>query len=189
MITFCINTSKNELNHVKLLFKSLEQNLSTREHEIIVFIDSDNQNTFEWLLTQKTIFPNLKLLRNDIPVSYGYARNINEMFEQSCNEVVSYLQSDMVICKDYDLEILKKLEPGMVLCSTRIEPPLHGNSGEKITYDFGLDPTQFNLQAFTDYAESQKQDKCTEYFFAPFTLHKEVWTSIGGHDTQFRRSR
>lgn len=189
MITFCINTSKNELNHVKLLFRSLEQNLSTKEHEILVFIDSDNQNTFEWLLTQKVLFPNLKLLRNDLPVSYGYARNINEMFSQASNEVVSYLQSDMVVCKNYDLEVLKKLKPGMVLCSTRIEPPLHGNSGEKITHDFGLDPTQFNLEAFTDYAESQKRDECTEYFFAPFTLYKEVWTSIGGHDTQFRRSR
>ena len=50
-ITFCTNTARNEINHTKLLFKSLEQNLSTKDHEIIVFIDNDNQNTFEWLLT------------------------------------------------------------------------------------------------------------------------------------------
>jgi glycosyltransferase involved in cell wall biosynthesis len=188
-ISFCINTARNEINHIKLLFKSLQENLSTTLHEIIVFVDSDNQGTTEWLIEQKSIFPNLKILKNELPICYGYARNINIMFEQASNEIVSYLQSDMVICKNYDLEILKHLEPHMILCSTRIEPPLHGNSGEKITYDFGLDPEKFNLLSFTKYAEQQKQEKITEYFFAPFTLYKDTWNSIGGHDTLFRRSR
>jgi glycosyltransferase involved in cell wall biosynthesis len=189
LISFCINTAQNELNHVQLLFKSLEQNLSILEHEIIVFVDSDNQGTTEWLLTQKQIFPNLKVLKNELPICYGYARNINEMFKFASNEIISYLQSDMVVCKNYDIEVIKHLKPNMIICSTRIEPPLHGNSGEKITYDFGLDPKGFNLEAFTKYADSQKQEKTTEYFFAPFTLYKDVWNSIGGHDTLFRRSR
>ena len=189
LISFCINTARNELNHVQLLFKSLEQNLSILEHEIIIFVDSDNQGTTEWLLTQKQIFPNLKVLKNELPICYGYARNINEMFKFASNEIISYLQSDMVICKNYDIEVIKHLKPNMIICSTRIEPPLHGNSGEKITYDFGLDPKGFNLEAFTKYADSQKQEKITEYFFAPFTLYKDVWNSIGGHDTLFRRSR
>lgn len=188
-ISFCINTARNELNHVKLLLKSLELNLSTKDHEILIFIDSDNQGTFEWLLTQKSIFPNLKVLKNILPIPYGYQRNINELFLQASNDIVSYLQSDMVVCKDYDLELLKYIEPNTILCSTRIEPPLHGNSGEKITYDFGLDATKFDMESFIVYAESQKQDKITEYFFAPFTLYKDVWLSIGGHDTMFRRSR
>ncbi len=189
LISFCINTAKNELNHIQLLFKSLEQNLSTPQHEIIVFVDSDNQNTFEWLLTKKSIFPNLRILRNELPIPYGYQRNINEMFLQASHDIVSYIQSDMVVCKDYDIEILKHLQTNMILCSTRIEPPLHGNSGEKITYDFGLDPTLFDLNKFTNYSDTLKINKITEYFFAPFTLYKDTWNSIGGHDTRFRRSR
>jgi 5S rRNA maturation endonuclease (ribonuclease M5) len=74
-ISFCINTAVNEINHVKLLFRSLEKNLSSKEHEIIVFIDSDNQGTFEWLLTQKKTFLNLKVLKNELPIPYGYQRN------------------------------------------------------------------------------------------------------------------
>jgi GT2 family glycosyltransferase len=31
--------------------------------------------------------------------------------------------------------------------------------------------------------------KLTNYFFAPFTLYKHVWTDIGGHDVTFRKSR
>ena len=188
-ISFCINTAVNEINHVKLLFSSLEKNLSSKEHEFIVFIDSDNQGTFEWLLTQKETFPNLKILKNNLPICYGYSRNINEMFEQASNDIVSYLQSDMVICKNYDKEVLKDVKPGIFLCATRVEPPLHPPGPEKITHDFGLDPTKFDLDAFTEFAEKNKSDKKTGDFFAPFTLYKKDWIDVGGHNTLFRRSR
>ena len=188
-ISFCINTAVNEINHVKLLFSSLEKNLSSKKHEFIVFIDSDNQGTFEWLLTQKEIFPNLKILKNNLPICYGYSRNINEMFEQASNDIVSYLQSDMVICKDYDKIVLKHVKPGIFLCATRVEPPLHPPGPEKITHDFGLDPTKFDLDAFTEFAEQNKSDKQTGDFFAPFTLYRKDWIDVGGHNTLFRRSR
>jgi hypothetical protein len=190
-ITFCINTAKNEINHIKLLFRSLELNLSRKDYEILVFVNGGKytRETFEWLSTKKSTLPGLKILRNKFDVGFEYARNINEMFKLASNEIVSYLHSDMVVCKNYDLEVLKHLEKNMILSSTRIEPPLHGNSGEKFTYDFGVDPTKFDLEAFTQYAESKKQDKITDYFFAPFTLYKDTWNSIGGHDTLFRRSR
>lgn len=189
LISFCINTSKNELEYVKLLFKSLRENLTTNCHEIIVFVDSDNQGTFDWLLTQKEEFVDLKILKNQLPICYGYARNINEMFKFASHDIVSYLQSDMVISKDYDKHILKHVKPNMILSSTRIEPPLHGLGSEKHTMNFGLSPSEFKYEEFVKYCEGNYQDRLTSYFFAPFTLYKEVWNSIGGHDTQFRRSR
>lgn len=188
-ISFCINTSRNELEHVKLLFKSLKDNLKSDEHEIIIFIDSDNENTFEWLLEQKSQFKDLKILKNILPVCYGYARNINEMFKFASHEIVSYIQSDMVISKNYDEYVLKHVKPNMILSSTRIEPPLHGPGPEKHTMNFGLTPSEFKYEEFLKYCEDARQDNSTQYFFAPFTMYKDVWNSIGGHDTQFRRSR
>ena len=111
------------------------------------------------------------------------------MFEQASNDIVSYLQSDMVICKDYDKEVLKDVKPGIFLCATRVEPPLHPPGPEKITHDFGLDPTKFDLDAFTEFAEKNKSDKKTGDFFAPFTLYRKDWIDVGGHNTLFRRSR
>ena len=188
-ISFCINTAVNELDYIKLLFKSLRDNLSTLEHEIIVFIDSDNQGTLEWLMEQKSIFINLKILKNPLPVCYGYARNINEMFKFASNDIVSYLQSDMVISKNYDVYISKNIKNNTILSSTRIEPPLHGPGLEKHTMDFGLDPSEFKYEMFLDWCENNREEKQTEYFFAPFTLYKKDWNNIGGHDTYFRRSR
>jgi GT2 family glycosyltransferase len=188
-ISFCINTAVNELDNLKLLFRSLKDNLRYKGHEIIVFIDSDNEGTYEWLLTQKTEFEDLKILKNPLPICYGYARNINEMFKFATHDVVSYLQSDMVISKDYDYYISKHIKPNMVLSSTRVEPPLHGPGHEKHTADFGLYPEQFKYDEFQKFCENNKTDKTTNYFFAPFTMYKKVWNDVGGHDTQFRRSR
>jgi len=188
-ISFCINTAVNELDNIKLLFRSLKDNLKYKKHEIIVFVDSDNEGTFEWLQTQKSEFNDLKILKNPLPICYGYSRNINEMFKFATHDIVSYIQSDMVISKDYDYYILKHVKPKMVLSSTRIEPPLHGPGPEKHTIDFGLYPDKFKYDEFQKYCNGHREDKTTNYFFAPFTMYKDVWNSIGGHDTQFRRSR
>lgn len=188
-ITFCINTARNERNHVALLLRSMEKNLSRKDYPIIVYVENDNQGTVDFLKTQKAVFPNLKIVVNPLPIPIGYARNINLMFEMAETEIVSYLQSDMVVCHNYDLEVLKYLNEQNIISSTRIEPPLHPESPEKITHDFGLDPQNFNLDAFTQFAEDRKSDRITNFWFAPFTLYKKHWLEIGGHDTLFRRSR
>jgi hypothetical protein len=188
-ISFCINTAVNELEYLKLLLKSLQENLKYDHHEVVVFIDSDNQKTFEWLLTQKANFKDLKILRNILPVCYGPIRNINEMFKFASHEIVSYLQSDMIVCRNYDEYLLKHVKPNTILSSTRIEPPLHGPGPEKHTMSFGLTPSEFDYDGFLDYCDLCREDKITSYYFAPFTLYKEVWNSIGGQDNTFRRSR
>lgn len=188
-ITFCINTAVNERNHIELLFRSLRRNLSHKNHEIIVYVENDNQDTTGFLLTQKTYFPDLKIIKNPLPIPLGYARNINLMFERAKYDVVSYLQSDMVICPNYDVEVIRRLRDDNIVSSTRIEPPLHPESPEKITYDFGLDPATFDLDRFSKFAEVKKDDRITNFWFAPFTLYKKHWLEIGGHDTLFRRSR
>lgn len=188
-LTFCINTARNERYHIELLLKSMAVNLSRKDYPIIVYVENDNQGTVDFLKTQKTVFPNLKIVVNPLPIPIGYARNINLMFEMAETDIVSYLQSDMVVCRSYDLEVLKHLTQDNIISSTRIEPPLHPPSPEKITHDFGLDPQNFNLEAFSTFAETCKKNEITNYWFAPFTLYKKHWVDIGGHDTFFRRSR
>jgi GT2 family glycosyltransferase len=188
-LTFCINTARNERDHVDLLLRSMAKNLSRTDYPIIVYVENDNQGTVEFLKTQKAIFPNLKIVVNPLPIPIGYARNINLMFELAETDIVSYLQSDMVVCENYDLEVLKHLNESNIISSTRVEPPLHPESPEKITSDFGLNPRAFDLDSFTKFANKRKEDRITNYWFAPFTLYRKHWLEIGGHDTLFRRSR
>jgi GT2 family glycosyltransferase len=188
-ISFLINTSINTLDHVKLLLKSLRENLYSKDHEILVFVDSDNEGTVDYLREQKKYFTDLKIITHKLKPCVGYSRNNNLMVELAKHDVCSYLQSDMVISKYYDKNILDELEENCILSATRIEPPLHGESEATITKDFGVDPNEFKWDEFIPFAELSKQPKVLEYFFAPFTFYKNVWLEVGGYDTLFRRSR
>lgn len=188
-ISFLINCSNDTLSHLKLLVQSLILNLKSDEHEIIIFVDSDNEGSADWLKTQKKNFKDLKIVTHKVKPCVGYARNNNLLVDLAKHDIVSYLQSDMVISENYDEDILKYVKPNQILSSTRIEPPLHGASKEVITKDFGLEPEKFDLRKFNHFAKESKKDETMEYFFAPFTFYKKTWQDAGGYDTVFRRSR
>jgi len=188
-ISFITNTGANTLEYTKLLLQSLKNNLVGKEHEIIVFIDRDNDGTYEYLKSIKKDFYDLKIVTHKLKGPVGYQRNSNLLVDIAKHDIVSYLQSDMVIGPEYDMNILSQLEDDAIVCSTRVEPPLHGYSDYTITKDLGTDPNQFNIDQWNEYSKSVKSNTAAEYFFAPYTFYKKVWQSIGGYDTIFRRAR
>ena len=188
-ISFIINTCINELEYLKLLLNSLKTNLDNNKHEIIVFIDSDNQGTYDYLKSVQKDFYDLKIITHKLPHRIAYQRNKNILVDKAKHNIVSYLQSDMVVSPHYDTDFLNNLEENCILSATRVEPPLHGESDKTITKDFGLKPNDFNLEEWNKYSTKIKEDKTLDYFFAPITFYKDVWLSIGGYDTLFRRSR
>ncbi len=190
-ISFLINTSINELEHIKLLLNSLQLNLDNKKHEILIFIDSDtsSRDTYNYLKSVKKDFFDLKIITHKLPPCIGYSRNNNLLVELAKYNIVSYLQSDMVVSPHYDTDVLNQLEPNTILSATRVEPPLHGESDKTITKNFGLHPKDFNLKEWNIYSPTVKKDKESNYFFAPLTFYKDTWLNIGGYDTLFRRSR
>ncbi len=46
-ISFITNMGRNNLEYMKLLLQSLKENLDNKNHEIIVFVDADNENAEE----------------------------------------------------------------------------------------------------------------------------------------------
>lgn len=188
-ISFIINASNNTLDHIKLLLRSLKENLHDKQHEILIFVDSDNEGLTDYLINQKSNFHDLKIITHKIKPCVGYSRNSNLLVELAKYDIVSYLQSDMVISTNYDADILSEIEDNCILSATRVEPPLHGYSDKVITMDFGTNPELFDMASWNSYANKNKENKSVEYFFAPFTFHKKDWLSIGGYDTLFRRGR
>jgi GT2 family glycosyltransferase len=188
-ISFVINTSVNTRDHIELLIRSLKENLSGKEHEILVFVDSDNEGTTEWLKEQKKDFYDLKIITHKLKPCVGYARNNNLLVELAKHDIISYLQSDMVIGPNYDLHLLNQIEDNAIISATRVEPPLHGFSDYTIAKNFGTDPTVFNMAEWNQYSESVRSNRAATYFFAPITFYKKVWEDLGGYDTIFRRSR
>ena len=191
-ITFCIASAKNEKDYTSLLLESLKKNTQIENHEILIFIDSDNQNTYEHLIRLKSSFPNLKIHRNETGFPIGSQRNVSIMFHHASNPIVCYLQSDMVAGKNLDKHIVDNINPNTILSCARIEPPLHPGSPEKIVMDFGITPSEFKFEEFDKFVdELQKENRPNmDGHFAPFAAHKDTWFNhLGGFDTQFRCSR
>jgi GT2 family glycosyltransferase len=167
---------------------SMDKNLAIEGHEVIIFIDSDNQGTFEWLKENKNNFKRfqIKLINNNSGNPVGYQVNSNYMFSQAKNELVALVQSDMVIGKDFDSHMIENIEDDMVLSAARIEPPVHPPNDDKYTENFGLNPAEFQFEPFNDFCEKNKKDKITHWYGLPWVTYKKTWEKVGGFDTAFR---
>lgn len=188
-ISFITNVAKNNLEYTKLLLQSLQTNLDNKQHQIIIFIDTDNENCIDYLLSVQKDFYDLTIIQNTTPIPIGYQRNKTILTEYAKYDIVSYLQSDMVVGPHYDTEILRHVKPGRILSATRVEPPLHGESPITITKNLGLHPSEFNMDVWNEFSNSVKRDEIISHFFAPMTYFKNDWLKVGGYDTVYRRSR
>tara|TARA_R110000824_G_scaffold152538_2_gene323787 strand:+ start:9964 stop:11301 length:1338 start_codon:yes stop_codon:yes gene_type:complete len=193
-ISFCITTANNEKDYVVGLLDSLVNNTEFNKHEILILIDSDNQNTYEKLLDYRKDKPNIKIHKNTTGHRIGYQKNISILFDKASNDVVCYLQSDMVVSPQFDKYFLEALngDTNRIITMARIEPPIHPESPEKITKSFGLTPDEFKYEEFMEFAKNlTKENRPLVYgHFAPFGLYKQTYfDKIGGFDTQFRCSR
>ena len=68
-ISFCIASANNEKEYTKLLLKSLKDHTQVDMHEILIFIDSDNQNTYEALLEVQKDMPMIRICKNPNDIS------------------------------------------------------------------------------------------------------------------------
>ncbi len=182
-ITFCI-PSKSNLRYLKTCIPSIRKNAYRDDHDIIIFVDSDEDGTVEWLEQVKdeynlTYHVNPKLGKE----LYGIGRAYDYCIKKSTTGIFMIFHADMMLGKDADLKAFNHLKEKTVVCATRIEPPLHPNNGEKILLDFGIWPEEFKEDDFNKYVEEHKKsDKVTEGIFAPWMMYKQEFMDIGGHD-------
>jgi len=195
-ISFCITAAKNEKHYVLGLLDSLVVNTEYEKHEVLILVDSDNQNQYEAFLDYKKLNPklNLKIHRNTTGYVMGYQRNISILFGNASNDLVVYLQADMVVSPGLDRYFLEALngDKNRIITFARIEPPIHPESPEKITKSFGLTPEEFQWDEFMEFSKEliKENRPMSPYHFAPFGLYKETYFSkLGGFDTRFRCSR
>jgi len=184
-ITFCI-PSKTNLRYLKTAIPSIRKNAYRKDHDIIVFVDSDEDGTIEWLSENAESYGVKYYVNPDLGNSlYGIGRAYDYCIDNAETDIVMIFHADMMLGKDADYHALKHLKPNSVVCSTRIEPPLHPNGGEKILEDFGLYPEEFKESEFDSYVDNllvENIGKTTEGIFAPWMVYKKDIQSIGGHD-------
>ena len=182
-ITFCI-PSKSNVRYLKTCIPSIRENAYRNDHDIIIFVDSDEDGTIEWLDSIKDKYNISYYVNPDLGNSlYGIGKAYDYCIEKSTTDIFMIFHADMMLGKNADLNAFKHLKEKTVACSTRVEPPIHPNGGEKILLDFGMWPEEFKKDEFNDYVDSQlKKSKWSEGIFAPWMMYKDEFLALGGHD-------
>ena len=194
-ITFCI-PSKNNCRYLKACIPSIRKNSYRKDHDIIVFVDADNDGTVEWLESVKDEY-NLRYIVNDTDGLYGIGKAYDKCIEESTTDIFMIFHADMMLGRGADLEAFKYLDRKKVVCSTRIEPPLHPEHGEKIIKDFGMWPEpdveegwrEKEFDVFVEVCKVKYADRITHGCFAPWMMYKDEFLAIGGHDPRFASAR
>jgi len=193
LISF-IQPSRNTLKYLKWSYRSIRKNLGY-SHEICMADDFSDDGTWEWMKEIAEKDENVKIYRNEGPERLGHTILYDTLInDYATNDIVMIFHSDMYACPNMDIEMLKHLEPGVVVSATRIEPPLHPDGPEKILVDFGIEPEEFKEQELMDFLDKktpwtkvipQDLKETTEGIFAPWAIYKSDFQSIGGHDPLF----
>ena len=194
-ITFCI-PSKNNRRYLEACIPSIRRNSFRDDHDIIVFVDADNDGTVEWLESVREKY-NINYTVNDSGYLYGIGKAYDHCITKSKTDIFMIFHADMMLGKNADLEAFKYLEKGKVVCSTRIEPPLHPEGPEKIIENFGMWPEEdiedgWKEKEFDRFVEDSKikyKDKTTNGCFAPWMMYKKDFLKMGGHDPRFHSCR
>jgi hypothetical protein len=157
--------------------------------------DFSDDGTWEWMKEIAEKDENVKIYRNEGPERLGHTILYDTLInDYATNDIVMIFHSDMYACPNMDTEMLKHLEPGVVVSATRIEPPLHPAGPEKILVDFGIEPEEFKEQELMEFLDKktpwtevipQDLKETTEGIFAPWAIYKSDFQSIGGHDPLF----
>lgn len=178
--TFCI-TSKNNLRYLKHAISYIKEN-SAVKHDILVFIDADNDGTEKWCVENK-----IEYIKNSSKELFGIGNAYNLLVEKSKTDFVVIYHADMIMGKGFDVALYNKWKPKTVVSATRIEPPLHPSDPAKIVLDFGMWPEidvvdGFKVNEFNEFVEKNKKDITTNGIFAPWLIHKDDFSDVKGHD-------
>ena len=186
-ISFII-PSRSNLPYLKQAYNSIRKHLGYI-HEICMADDASDDNTWEWMQEIAKKDAGVKIHRNKGPERLGHTILYDTLInDYASNEIFAIFHADMIATPNFVDNMIKHLEKGKVVSSTRIEPPLHPPGPEKIIQNFGLGTDEYDdgkFQRFVEEQEKENKDKTSSGIFAPWMMYKEDFQRIGGHDPLF----
>lgn len=211
--------NRNNLRYFKWMYDSVRKNQGDHEVWICSADDACSDGTAEHFLELAKVDPYFKYITNEGPERVGhtilYDRIVNELVE---TDLAVIFHCDMYLCP-VALDAIEKLmyshiaggdpisknapiihtkfpNKNRIVSLTRIEPPLHPGGYEKILWDCGTEPEDFDevnlLKCLKNpdlfrygYEPTTDYSKITNGVFAPWVFWVDEFKEIGGHDKLF----
>lgn len=196
-ITTCISTNNN-LNYVKLAYKSIRENAYYKNQPIIIHAENCTDGTDEWLKQQSQSDRNLSIFIEHNEVPRGIGGGMDFCVYKCKTEYINIIHSDMWIAPNQDLELQKIIEKttGRVIASSfRIQPKIFPNDPDYrpgtvfVPVDeFGSFYSDFDSKYFDKWAAeftTANDLQVRKGGGAGFFCRKEDYVWIGGNDPLF----
>jgi glycosyltransferase involved in cell wall biosynthesis len=171
----------NNLEFLKICVNSIKKN-SHFDLQIIVIVNEGNDGTEEWIKNQKEL--DYIYSKNNIGICWGL--NIARSIVKS--EYIIYVNDDMYVLPDWDLELYKEIEiighKNFTLSSTMIEPTDTGNACV-VVRDYGRNSHDFQEERLLNEYKSLSIVDWSGSMSPPNVIHVDMWDLVGGMSIEF----
>lgn len=172
----------NNLDHLKLLVKSIKEN-SAFDHKILVHFNQVTEEELDWASKNLDKFTHSR--DND-----GLCSGINRIYSNGNKEWLCIVDDDIYVLPGWDIEIVKfykkhGLTKKSMLSSFCIEPrPSIFNA--TVIKNFGLNVESFREdELLKTYSEYKTETSISNTSNCPVLFNRETFTNIDGYDTDF----
>ena len=196
-MTFCISTLNNN-NYLQLAIKSVRENSHFKDSPFIVYAENCTDGTNEWLEENKEKYNLEVYIETDNNPKRGIGGGMNFCASKVKTEFINFLQADIYVAEDWDLELLKLHEEYVgkdrgIVFSQRIQPDIFRDNPRAGTVfvpmdEFGEYYHNFDEKYFLEFCqEFRKLNKFTVRKGEGVSglIRKEDWDYIGGNDDRF----
>lgn len=171
----------HNFSYLKLAVESVRKN-STYDHQIIVIVNGDYDETLEWVKAQDDI--DIVLFRENAGVCYA----LNAARTLVNSEWILFINDDMYVLPEWDKELLDEAERigdiWISLSSTVIEPFQSPNTCV-IVGDYGRGAEDFQEnKLLTEFRDLEREDWSGSNY-PPVLTHVKVWDYVGGYSIEF----
>lgn len=173
--------SWNNLAYLQLCIRSILKN-SQKPIQIIVIVNEGTDGTLDWLMQQDEI--DFIHSKRNIGICYGL--NIARSIIKS--EWVVYVNDDMYLLPEWDLELFKEIErighKEFMLSSTMIEPLETGNPCV-VVKNYGQHISDFKENDLLKEYSGLKRNDWSGSTWPPLLMHLDLWDLVGGMSIEF----
>ena len=131
-MTFCISTYNNN-NYLQLAIKSVRNNSHFKDAPFVIYAENCTDGTNEWLKENKEKYNLEVYIETGNNPRRGIGGGMNFCASKVKTEFINFLQADIYVAEDWDLELLKLHEEYVgkdrgIVFSQRVQPDIFNDS-------------------------------------------------------------
>lgn len=166
----------NNLDYLKILISSIEKN-STKDHEIIVHVNENLDNTINFLEEKKILY-------TYSDKNIGLCSGVNKAAKLATTNYILYTHDDMYFLPEWDIILKNEVEKlntkFFYLSGTMIQ-----KKGADLILDSGCNYNDFNEKYLLDNYKYINIHDHQGSHWAPHLIHKDIWNLVGGFSEEF----